>query len=1098
MAQGQEVVLEKWSGELNVPDPVAVTVDPQGRVYVAATTRRKGADLDIREHPMWISDDVGLDSVEAKRAFLKRELAPGKLRVPRGGLKDHNKDGSIDWKDLTVHSERIYQLRDADGDGVAERMTVFAEGFNTEVTGIAAGILHHDGWVYVTVAPDLWRLKDTDDDGVADVREVVAHGFGMHIAYAGHDMHGPRLGVDGRIYWSIGDKGVNVTSQEGKHFYLPHEGAVLRVEPDGTGFEVFAHGLRNVQEVAFDAWGELFGVDNDADMTGEKERLVHIVEGSDAGWRCGHQYMKNESRWMREGIWKTAHAGQPLFVTPPVGLSRNGPAGFVWEPGTALGKGLRGTFLLNQFPSGEMSALTLEAKGASFGQTREVTVNRGIMGIGMAWGPEGALYMADWEGGYPLDEKGAVWKVDARSGRDEKARAEVRDLLKGEFKAETVEALVALLGHADQRVRVGAQLELVKREAWERLEAAAKDAKRPELARVHAGWGLGIGMRRGLRGGEVCGALLTDASARVRAQAAKMLGDAPKAAGQWGEALVALLADAAAPVRVQAGIALGKLRVTKAEAQAVAGLVAMAERDGAEPVLRHAVVMGLAGCATSGELAGLAKVDKLWVRAAGLLALRQQRAAEVAVFLKDAEPRLVDEAARAIHDDAGVPAAWGKLAALLDEKGAFSEMTTRRALNAAFRVGGAENAQRVLGYALKAGRPAALRQAALQHLAEWAEPPRLDRVDGTARDAVGRDASGADEAALARVTELLALKEPALKSAAILMLVALKVPVAAEAMVTMTGDAAAPAEVRAEALRLMAAQHGDKPELDAVLERIWTGKTPGVLKEAALEVTAARRPGSFAGRLEQVLAKENALKQAALALAPTVAAEAKAATGAVVAQWMTKLAAGQAPADLMLDVLEAAGALTEAVPELKAAVAAFEAARPAPTIGANGMPVMPLPKELLQGGSRERGREVVTNHLGGNCLACHVVEAAEGSNVGPSLAGIGKLKTREYLLEALLQPGAVIAPGYGTVSVTTKDGKSVAGAVLKETATVLTVRGADGSEVVVARDQIAAQTPAISVMPPMLGILTKREIRDVVAYLVSLTKLPKRVAAKEH
>jgi hypothetical protein len=158
---------------------------------------------------MWIPDDVGLDSVEAKRAFYQRELAPGKLRVPRGSLKDHNKDGSIDWKDLTVHSERIYQLRDENGDGVADKMTVFAEGFNTEVTGIAAGVLYHDGWVYATIAPDLWRLKDTDDDGVADVREVVAHGFGMHIAYAGHDMHGPRLGVDCRIYWSIGDKGVN-------------------------------------------------------------------------------------------------------------------------------------------------------------------------------------------------------------------------------------------------------------------------------------------------------------------------------------------------------------------------------------------------------------------------------------------------------------------------------------------------------------------------------------------------------------------------------------------------------------------------------------------------------------------------------------------------------------------------------------------------------------------------------------------------------------------------------------------------------------------------------------------------------------------------
>ena len=85
-AEKPALILQKWSGALNVPDPVAVGVDPQGRVYVAATTRRKVADLDIREHRMWIARDVGLTSVADKTAFFREELAPGKLRAPRGGL----------------------------------------------------------------------------------------------------------------------------------------------------------------------------------------------------------------------------------------------------------------------------------------------------------------------------------------------------------------------------------------------------------------------------------------------------------------------------------------------------------------------------------------------------------------------------------------------------------------------------------------------------------------------------------------------------------------------------------------------------------------------------------------------------------------------------------------------------------------------------------------------------------------------------------------------------------------------------------------------------------------------------------------------------
>lgn len=613
------------------------------------------------------------------------------------------------------------------------------------------------------------------------------------------------------------------------------------------------------------------------------------------------------------------------------------------------------------------------------------------------------------------------------------------------------------------------------------------------MARCHAVWGLGIGMRRGLCGGEVCVGLVADGSARVREQVAKVMGDAPKAVGVNGARLVALLADEVGPVRVQAALALGKLKV----GSAFEGLVAMAERDGADAVLRHAVVMGLAGCGEVGPLAEMAKAGSMWVRAAGLLALRQLGAPEVAVFLADAELRLVDEAARAIHDDAGVPEVWGKLAALMDEKREFSEMTWRRVMNAAYRVGGAENALRVLGFALDAKRPVELRLQAFQHLAEWAEVPRLDRVDGMVHDLSKRDASGADEAALERVGDLLALKESSLKSAAILMLVALKVPVAAEAMVTMISDEAAPEAVRAEALKLMAAQHGEKAALDGVLKGVWLGETPVVLKEAALEVIAERRPALLAERVAFVLSKEKdlGLQQKALSLA---GGSSDGAVAKVVMEWMALMPKGKVPMELRLDVLEAATALGGAVPELQVAVAAYEAARPAPVMGANGMPVMALPKELLKGGSVARGKEVVTNHLGGNCLACHVVEATEGSNVGPLLTGIGKVMSREYLLEALLQPGAVVAPGYGMVSVTMKDGKSVVGTVLAESETGLKVRAMDGVEVEIKKGEIAMQTPPISVMPPMLGILTKAEVRDVVAYLMSLTNPPKKVVVGEH
>ncbi|WP_156345312.1 hypothetical protein [Verrucomicrobium spinosum] len=79
--------LHKWSGDINVPDPVACTVDPQGRVYVTQTTRRKVADLDIREHTQWIPRDVRLESIEQKEAFYHDVLAPGRCSSLKGASK---------------------------------------------------------------------------------------------------------------------------------------------------------------------------------------------------------------------------------------------------------------------------------------------------------------------------------------------------------------------------------------------------------------------------------------------------------------------------------------------------------------------------------------------------------------------------------------------------------------------------------------------------------------------------------------------------------------------------------------------------------------------------------------------------------------------------------------------------------------------------------------------------------------------------------------------------------------------------------------------------------------------------------------------------
>ena len=1065
---GADLLFKKWSASINVPDPVACSVDPKGRVYVTSTARRKTADLDIKEHPMWVPDDVGLRSIEDKAAFLRSALAPGKLRQPRGGLKDHNGDGSIDWKDLTAISDRIYQLRDTDGDGIPDQITVFAEGFNTEVTGIAAGVLYHDGWVYATIAPDLWRFKDTKDVGVADVREILVHGFGLHIAYGGHDMHGLSVGPDGRIYWSIGDKGVNVTSREGRHFFYPNEGCILRIEPDGSNFEVFAHGLRNLQEPAFDDFGDLVGVDNDADFKGEKERFVYIPESSDAGWRCNYQYMGNRTTWMHERLWEPKWDGQAAYILPPIENSTDGPAGFKHDPGTALGEAQRGMFFLNEFPTGIMRGFRAEHDGASFKRSPVEILHKGLMGIGMSWHPDGSLFMTDWAKGYPLDGHGNVFRADSITGADSSIRKATQQILEAGFEKRTAQDLSTLLAHADQRVRMGAQFELVKRHEVAELLSTARSKTTILFSRIHAIWGYGQLLRKQEAKPADILALLADTDPEVRAQTVRVLSEATLAPDQ-AQSLIPLLSDTAPRVRNFTAIALGRQRIPAA----LEALFALAERDWEQPVLRHAAIAGLSGCATPEELAARKTDKSRAVRLASVVALRRQVSPLVAGFLQDTDPAVVTEAARAIHDSDGIPEALPELAARIDAPD-LSEPAMFRVINAGLRLGTADHAKKILDLALNESVPLNFREEALLSLLAWKQPPRLDRVDGFARSLQTADIQ---EVLTPKLDALLGLKEEVLRQSAVEILIAYALKARPEQVADIVTDSSAPEKLRAEALRLMAGEQRGTTPWPKALEAALAETSPAILQQAALELLLPEQPTRVVTICERVLKKgtppqkQHAITQLVRAAHPDA--------DVVLAKLGQTLLDNKAEAALQLDILEALTARGTSNPTL-AAVAQKYAATEAGTEH----------RELLTGGNGALGLDLVQNHLGANCLACHAT-GETGSTVGPNLRSIGLQKDRAYLLESLLLPSAKLAPGYGITMLTLRDGTQLSGAPMGETPETYSILLPDGTQKTVEKAAITSQTPPVSIMPPMLGILSAREIRDVVAYLAGLKSVSK-------
>lgn len=157
-----------------------------------------------------------------------------------------------------VGKDRVKILEDTDGDGKADKFTVFLEGLNIP-SGIAVG----HGGVWVANAPDLLFVQDTDGDGKADRQEVVVTGFGRTDT---HELpNSLTWGPDG---WLYGLNGVfnhshvkygktNPNYQEG-HPGWPMTVALYRIHPRTREFQIFCEGTSNPWGVAFNEEGEAF------------------------------------------------------------------------------------------------------------------------------------------------------------------------------------------------------------------------------------------------------------------------------------------------------------------------------------------------------------------------------------------------------------------------------------------------------------------------------------------------------------------------------------------------------------------------------------------------------------------------------------------------------------------------------------------------------------------------------------------------------------------------------------------------------------------------------------------------------------------------
>lgn len=422
-------------------------------------------------------------------------------------------------------NDRIKVLEDTNGDGVADNITVFAEGLN-----IPTSLTLANGGVLVSQAPDILFFKDTTGDGKADLKETVVTGFGTFDTHAGpSNLH---YGFDNQIWGVVGYSAFEGTVGGESHQFSQ---GIFRFTPEGDRMEFVSNTTNNTWGLGFSEEGVVFGSTangNPAVHSAVPNRFYDKVEGIG---RPRLPMIADTDRFfpIADSVRQVDHhgrftsaAGFHLYTARDFPKEYWNRIAFVTEPtGHLMAK-----FIVE--PDGS----TFEAKNAwNFLASQDEWFSP----IQAKVGPDGALWVIDWynlviqhnptPGGWDNGEGNAyvnelrdreharIYRV-VYEGATEKEPLNLKDA--------SADQLVSALSHDNLFWRLTAQRLLVERgetDILQDLYSLIEDKQTDELGlapgALHALWTLdGLGQ---LRGGnrealEVATAALHHPAASVR------------------------------------------------------------------------------------------------------------------------------------------------------------------------------------------------------------------------------------------------------------------------------------------------------------------------------------------------------------------------------------------------------------------------------------------------------------------------------------------------------------------------------------------------------------------------------------------------------
>ncbi|MCO5238339.1 MAG: c-type cytochrome [Chitinophagaceae bacterium] len=326
--------------------------------------------------------------------------------------------------------DRIVILEDQDGDGIADKQTVFYQG---EDINSALGIAVLGNRVIVSRSPDVFIFTDENNDGVADKKDTLFTGIGG--LEHDHAIHAFNFGPDGKLYFNFGNEGRDLKDKYGeavKDIYGREikanghpwqQGMVFRCDPDGSNVEVLGNNFRNPYEVAEDAYGTVWQSDNDDDGN-RGVRINYVMQYGNYGFKdemTGASWSQKRLNMEDSIPFRHWHLNDPGVVPNMLQTGAGSPTGILVYEGNLLPERFRGQLIHCDAGPNVVRSYAVAPDGAGY----SATINDMVEGTGDNWfrpsdvctAPDGSLFISDWYdpgvGGHQVKDfaRGRIFRV---------------------------------------------------------------------------------------------------------------------------------------------------------------------------------------------------------------------------------------------------------------------------------------------------------------------------------------------------------------------------------------------------------------------------------------------------------------------------------------------------------------------------------------------------------------------------------------------------------------------------------------------------------------------------------------------------------------